>query len=49
MATDKSLRIRVDNEEFERLKNYAESKKVTMSHIIRQYIRRLPNPKTDSH
>lgn len=45
MSREKSLRIRVTNEEFDKLKAYADSKGVAMSHIIREYIRRLPTIK----
>ena len=45
MIKDKSLKIRLDSEEYAKLQAYAELKKVSMAHILREYVRRLPNPK----
>jgi hypothetical protein len=37
------LRVRLSDHEFEKLKAFAESHDQNVSHIIREYIRRLPN------
>ena len=42
MTREKTLRVRLDEKEWEKLQSYADSKGVGMSHIIRDYIRRLP-------
>jgi hypothetical protein len=42
MARDKSIKIRLTEEEFERIKFYAESKGFSVSEVIRDYIKRLP-------
>lgn len=39
------LRVRLSEHESEKLQVYADSHGVSISHIIREYIRRLPNPK----
>ena len=46
MARDKSIKIRLTEEELERITLYAESKGFSISEVIRDYIKRLP--KTDS-
>lgn len=46
MARDKSIKVRLTQEEFERINLYAESKDISVSEVIRDYIKRLP--KTDS-
>ena len=42
MTREKTLRVRLDEKEWQKLQAYADSKAVGMSHIIRDYIRRLP-------
>jgi predicted DNA binding CopG/RHH family protein len=42
MTKEKSIRVRLSDEDFERLKKYATKKDVPMSQIIRDYIRKLP-------
>ena len=42
MTRDKKLVIRLTEIELEKLQAYADHKGVGMSHIIRDYIRRLP-------
>ncbi|AFZ15009.1 hypothetical protein Cri9333_4219 [Crinalium epipsammum PCC 9333] len=42
MTREKTLRIRLDEKEWQKLHTYADNKGVAMSHIIREYIRRLP-------
>ncbi|AFZ12771.1 hypothetical protein Cri9333_1888 [Crinalium epipsammum PCC 9333] len=46
MTREKTLRVRLDEKEWEKLQVYADSKGVGMSHIIRDYIRRLPHVMT---
>lgn len=45
MIKDKTLKIRLDSEDYDKLQAYADLKKVSMAHILREYVRRLPNPK----
>lgn len=42
MARQKVYNLRLSDEEWERLKSYADSKQVTPAEIIRDYIKRLP-------
>lgn len=42
---DNTLRVRLNSHEAAKLKFYAESHARTVSQVIREYIRRLPNPK----
>ena len=44
MTRDKTLRVRLDEYEWQKLQGYADEKGVAMSHVIREYIRRLPKP-----
>jgi predicted DNA-binding protein len=46
MSRDKLLRVRLSEEEYERIKDYAESTNRQISEVIRDYIKRLPR-KTD--
>lgn len=46
MTRDKSIKVRLTEEEFERIHFYAEFKGFSVSEVIRDYIKRLP--KTDS-
>lgn len=39
------LQVRLSEHESEKLQAYAESHEISVSHVIREYIRRLPNPK----
>jgi hypothetical protein len=41
MARDKILRVRLSEEEWERLETYAKSKDYTLTEVIRDYIKRL--------
>jgi hypothetical protein len=41
---DQTLRVRVTAHQLQKLKSHALNRKVTVSHIIHEYIRRLPNP-----
>ncbi len=49
MARDKILRVRLSDEEWERLKDYAESKDYTLTEVIRDYIKRLPRNSSRQH
>jgi predicted DNA-binding protein len=42
MARDKILRVRLSDEEWEKLDAYAKSKDYTLTEVIRDYIKRLP-------
>jgi predicted DNA-binding protein len=42
MPREKTLRVRLSEEEFERLKNYADETNRLVSEVIRDYIKRLP-------
>lgn len=44
MNKDKKLVLRLTQYELEKLKAFADYKEVTMSHVLREYIRRLPKP-----
>jgi hypothetical protein len=45
MARDKILRVRLSDEEWERLETYAKAKDYTLTEVIRDYIKRLPRKK----
>lgn len=47
MARDYMLRIRLNSQELERLKVEAQRRDVSMSEVIRDYIKRMPKPKKD--
>lgn len=42
MAREKILRVRLSDEEWERLNAYAQLKQHTLTEVIRDYIKRLP-------
>ncbi len=42
MARPIVFNIRLSDEEFERLKTYADSKQISAAEVLRQYILRLP-------
>lgn len=42
MLREKMLRVRLSEEEYEQLKDYAQSTKRQISEVIRDYIKRLP-------
>lgn len=42
---EKVFRLRLSNHEQVKLEAYAAKHDLSMSHVIREYIRRLPNPK----
>jgi predicted DNA-binding protein len=44
MAKEKRLQIRLSNEDFAKLDAYAKQKDVSMAQILREYIKRLPQP-----
>jgi len=45
MSKDKRLQIRLSEEEYNKLESYARQKDISMAQVIREYIKRLPNPK----
>ena len=47
MSREQMLRVRLSEEEYERLKEYALSTDRQISEVIRDYIKRLPKTKTD--
>ncbi len=42
MTREKLLRVRLSDEEYERLKDYADATNRQISEVIRDYIKRLP-------
>ncbi|WNN87675.1 hypothetical protein [Gloeocapsopsis dulcis] len=46
MTREKSIKVRLTQKEFERIGIYAKSQGISVSEVIRDYIKRLP--KTDS-
>lgn len=47
MTRDRRINIRVTQEEFEQINDYAETKGYSVSEVIRDYIKRLPKQKRD--
>jgi predicted DNA-binding protein len=48
MTREKLLRVRLSDEEYERLKDHAESTNRQISEVIRDYIKRIPRkPEVD--
>lgn len=45
---DRYLQIRLTQHELEKLEAFANKKGITQSQVIRDYIRRLPNPPKDN-
>jgi len=45
MSKTKMLRVRLSEEEFERLEEYAKSKGWAMSFVVREYVKKLPKVK----
>jgi len=43
MNKDRALKIRLDSEEYVKLQAYADYKKVSMAHVLREYINHLPD------
>jgi predicted DNA-binding protein len=44
MAKDKWLKVRLSDEEMDKLQAYAKQKGWSMSLVVREYIKRLPKP-----
>lgn len=44
---EEMLRVRLSRDEIYKLYRFADKHGVSASHVIREYIRRLPNPKDD--
>ena len=47
MSRNHVFNLRLSDEEIQRLKNYAVSKQLSPSEILRDYIKRLPKTKTE--
>ncbi|QIZ70494.1 ribbon-helix-helix protein, CopG family [Oxynema aestuarii] len=45
MARDYMLRIRLNSQELEKLKAEAQRRELSMSEVVRDYIKRMPKPK----
>ena len=45
MSRDKRLEIRLSEPEYNKLEAYAKQKDISMAQVLREYIKRLPNPK----
>ncbi len=48
VAKSNTLRVRLSERETTKLEAYADAHGWTVSHVIREYIRRLPSPKSPS-
>ncbi len=48
MLKNNTLRVRLSEHEMSKLQAYADAHEWTLSQVIREYIRRLPNAKTPS-
>jgi hypothetical protein len=46
MTRPNVFNLRLSDEEFQKLKVYAEAKQVSPAEVLRDYIKRLPSPKT---
>jgi hypothetical protein len=46
MSRDRRLEIRLTEAEYNKLEAYAHQKDISMAQVLREYIKRLPNPKT---
>jgi predicted DNA-binding protein len=44
MTKEKRLQIRLSAEEYTKLAAYANRKDISMAQVLREYIKRLPNP-----
>jgi len=40
---ERLVRVRLSEHEFQKLNAYADKHEVTVSHVVREYLRRLPN------
>jgi hypothetical protein len=47
MARPNVFKVRLSDEELQKLEAYAESKQVSSAEVLRDYIKRLPKPKTE--
>lgn len=45
MSKEKRLQIRLSEAEYNKLESYASQKDISMAQVLREYIKRLPNPK----
>jgi glucokinase len=46
MSKEKRLQIRLSEAEYNKLESYATQKDISMAQVLRDYIKRLPHPKT---
>ena len=47
MAREKSIKVRVTDEEMRKVKRYAQSKSISIAELIRDYIKQMPEvPRT---
>lgn len=46
MSKEKRLQIRLSEEDYNKLESYAKQKDISMAQVLREYIKRLPSPKT---
>jgi len=46
MSKEKRLQIRLSEAEYNKLEAYASQKDISMAQVLREYIKRLPHPKT---
>ncbi|MBV9389810.1 MAG: hypothetical protein JOZ78_25585 [Chroococcidiopsidaceae cyanobacterium CP_BM_ER_R8_30] len=46
MSKEKRLQIRLSDEDYNRLESFAKQKDISMAQVLREYIKRLPLPKT---
>jgi predicted DNA-binding protein len=44
MIKERRLQIRLSDEDYVKLENYAKQKDVSMAQVLREYIKRLPKP-----
>lgn len=48
MTREKYIKIRLTDDEFEKIKKYAQTKDLSVSEVIRDYIKRLPRIPPDA-
>ena len=48
MARDKIFRVRLTQQEWDKLENAAQRKGISSAQLIRDYIKRLPTPEIDN-
>ncbi len=48
MARDKIFRVRLTQQEWDKLENAAQRREISSAELIRDYIKRLPTPEIDN-